>query len=142
MNATISLDQPGNVAYTNLDMISGRVVVRTAKAADISKIEVKLEGESRTRLLSPQGPNGERPKPMVEYHKILYRIQTVFPPTDIMESRVQASAKAAYTLPPGQHEYPFNFKVSPVFALCPDELLKWAQELHAHCHTSMILRVG
>ncbi|KXT01916.1 hypothetical protein AC578_2558 [Pseudocercospora eumusae] len=111
MNATISLDQPGNVAYTNLDMISGRVVVRTAKAADISKIEVKLEGESRTRLLSPQGPNGERPKPMVEYHKILYRIQTVFPPTDIMESRVQASAKAAYTLPPGQHEYPFNFKI-------------------------------
>ncbi|EME82853.1 uncharacterized protein MYCFIDRAFT_137486 [Pseudocercospora fijiensis CIRAD86] len=111
MNATISLDQPGNVAYTNLDIISGRVVVRTARPADISKIEVKLEGESRTRLLSPQGPNGERPKPMVEYHKILYRIQTVFPPTDIMESRAHASAKAAYTLPPGQHEYPFNFKI-------------------------------
>lgn len=69
MNASIVLDQPGNLAYTNLDLISGRVVVRTAKSTDVDDIVVKLEGESRTRLTTPPGPNGERPKPQVEYHK-------------------------------------------------------------------------
>lgn len=111
MNASITLDQPGNVAYTNLDLISGRILVRTAKATDISSIVAKLEGECRTRLLSPQGPNGERPKALVEYHKILYRTQTVFPPGEVVGSRLSSSARAAYTLPSGQHEYPFHFKV-------------------------------
>lgn len=35
----------------------------------------------------------------------------VFPPTDVQQSRAQMSAKAAYTLPVGQHEYPFSFKL-------------------------------
>lgn len=71
MNATVVLDQPANVSYTNLDEISGRVVVRCGKAADVSSILVKLEGESRTRLLSPGGgPNNERPRPYLEYHKV------------------------------------------------------------------------
>ena len=64
------LNQPGNVAYTNLDHIGGRVIVRAAKSSDVSNILVKLEGESRTRLMSPAGPNGERPKPQIEYHKV------------------------------------------------------------------------
>lgn len=70
MNASIVLDQPGNIAYTNLDVISGRVVVRSAKSTDITNIVVKLEGESRTRLMTPPGPDGQRPKPQVEYHKV------------------------------------------------------------------------
>ena len=70
MQASIVLDQPGNVSFTNLDQISGKVVVRTGKSVDVSGIIVKLEGESRTRLLSPSGPNGEKPKPQLEYHKV------------------------------------------------------------------------
>lgn len=70
MQASLVLDQPGNVSFTNLDEISGRVVVRRAKSADITTIVVKLEGESRTRLMSSAGPDGERPKPQLEYHKV------------------------------------------------------------------------
>jgi hypothetical protein len=70
MQASIILDQPGNVSFTNLDVISGRVVVRCSKSVDISTIVVKLEGESRTRLMSATGPDGERPKPQLEYHKV------------------------------------------------------------------------
>lgn len=70
MEAAIVLDQPGNVSFTNLDQISGKVVVRCGKSVDVSGITVKLEGESRTRLLSPPGPNGEKPKPQLEYHKV------------------------------------------------------------------------
>lgn len=70
MQASIVLDQPGNVSFTNLDLISGRVVVRCSKSVDITTIVVKLEGESRTRLMSAGGPDGERPKPQLEYHKV------------------------------------------------------------------------
>ncbi|KAK5678646.1 hypothetical protein LTS10_009090 [Elasticomyces elasticus] len=143
MNAVVVLDQGGNISYTNLDEITGKVVVRCTKSSDVSSIAVKLEGESRTRLMSPTGPNGERPRPKLEYHKILarggaptverkrcvrpmlaeptaetttvvdtlafrYKVQTVFPPADILEVK---GSKASYTLPPGQHEYPFRFKM-------------------------------
>lgn len=118
MNATVILDQGGNVAFTNLDEVSGRVVVRCTKSADVSSIVVKLEGESRTRLMSPGGgPNNERPRPQLEYHKILYRMQMVFPPPDVLEGR---GSKAAYTLPPGSHEYPFKFKI-PFNNSCANE---------------------
>lgn len=70
MNAAIVLDQGDNFSYTNLDEISGRVIVRAAKSADVGQIVVKLEGESRTRLLSPPGQNGEKPRPQLEYHKV------------------------------------------------------------------------
>lgn len=71
MQASIVLDQPGNVSFTNLDQISGKVVVRCGKSTDVDSIIVKLEGESRTRLLSPAGPNGEKAKPQLEYHKVI-----------------------------------------------------------------------
>lgn len=112
MNATVILDKGGNVAYTNLDEISGKVSIRCGKSADVSSIVVKLEGESRTRLMSPGGgPNNDRPKPQLEYHKILYRVQTVFPPAEIVEGRNHTSGKGSYTLPPGTHEYPFKLKI-------------------------------
>lgn len=111
MQAAVILDKPGNVSFTNLDTISGKVVVRSVKSADVSSIVVKLEGESRTRLMSPPGQNGERPKPQMEYHKILYRTATVFPPSEVAESRSPTAGKGHYTLPQGQHEYPFSFKV-------------------------------
>merc|ERR1711939_1076915 len=105
----VVLDQGGSHAYTNLDEITGRVIVRCGKRADVNSIIVKLEGESRTRLMSSGGgPNNERPKPQLEYHKILYRVQMVFPPPDVLEGRSHSGTKATYTLPPGNHEYPFN----------------------------------
>ncbi len=70
MAASIILDQAVNVAYTNLDQLSGKVVLRCPKQIEVDSILVKVEGESRTRLLSPPGPNGERPKPQLEYHKV------------------------------------------------------------------------
>ncbi|KAK3710698.1 hypothetical protein LTR37_010117 [Vermiconidia calcicola] len=71
---------------------------------------VKLEGESRTRLLSPAGPNGEKPRPQLEYHKILYKIQCALPQADA--DRFKASGKpASFTLSLGTHEYPFSFKL-------------------------------
>lgn len=112
MNAIVVLDQGGNVSFTNLDEISGKVVVRCGKSADVDSIIVKLEGESRTRLLSPGGgSNNEKPRPQLEYHKILYRMQMVFPSAEVLESRNRGTGKATYTLPPGQHEYPFKFKL-------------------------------
>ncbi|KAK4541927.1 hypothetical protein LTR36_007291 [Oleoguttula mirabilis] len=112
MQATVVLDQGGTVSFTNLDELSGRVVVRCGKSADVNSIVVKLEGESRTRLMSPGGgPHNERPRPQLEYHKILYKVQTVFPPAEVLEGRSRGAAKATYTLPPGQHEYAFKFKL-------------------------------
>lgn len=69
MNASIILDQPANVTFTNLDQISGKVVLKCTKSADLDKIIVKLEGESRTRLLSV-AMAGEKQKPRLEYHKV------------------------------------------------------------------------
>lgn len=69
MNASVVLDQPANVSFTNLDQISGRVVMKSSKSLDIDNIVVKLEGESRTRLLSPAS-GGEKQKPQLEYHKV------------------------------------------------------------------------
>nr|POF05850.1 hypothetical protein CFP56_53237 [Quercus suber] len=82
------------------------------RSIDVDAIVVKLEGESRSRLMSPGGgPANERPRPILEYHKILYRVQTVFPSPEIMEARTNMSGRATYTLPAGQHEYPFRFKI-------------------------------
>lgn len=112
MFVRVVLDQPANVAYTNLDIISGQVVIRTPKSENINSVVVKLEGESRTRLMSAPGPNGERPKPMIEYHKLLYRVQMVFPDAHAAEGRsTMTMGRTAYCLPPGEHIYPFSFKV-------------------------------
>lgn len=88
MQASIVLDQPGNISFTNLDEISGRVVVRCSKSVDISTIVVKLEGESRTRLMSSPGPDGERAKPQLEYHKVSHRLarQCSFNPNSLRSS--------------------------------------------------------
>jgi hypothetical protein len=70
MNTSIVLDQPANASLTNLDVVSGRVILRTSRPTDVESVLVKLEGESRSRLLSSPGPHGERPKPQMEYHKV------------------------------------------------------------------------
>lgn len=69
MIAQIVLDQK-YTNYTNLDVISGKVFVRTPSSVNVSSIVVKLEGESRTRLLPPVREDGERPRPVLEHHKV------------------------------------------------------------------------
>lgn len=46
--------------------------------------------------------------------KILYQVKIVFPPPNVVEERQNTiiAGKTTFTLPPGQHEYPFQFKVS------------------------------
>lgn len=107
MLASIVLDQKYS-HFTNLDIISGKVYVRTESPTNVSNIQVKLEGESRTRLVPPPTLDGDRQKPRLEFHKILYQIQMVFPPQNV---KTIPGDKTVYTIPPGQHEYPFSFKV-------------------------------
>jgi len=72
MNASIVLDKPANFSFTNLDELSGKVVLRLPKSTDLTSIVVKLEGESRTRLLSAgvQSEGGGKQRPQLEYHKV------------------------------------------------------------------------
>ncbi|KAF2222552.1 hypothetical protein BDZ85DRAFT_199894, partial [Elsinoe ampelina] len=113
MSASIALDQNYST-FTNLDIVSGKVYVRTSKSLSVSVVTIKLEGESSTRLLPPPTPANERPKPAIEFHKILYKAITLFPPPELRRSAVE---RASFTLPPGTHEYPFSFKI-PFNAAC------------------------
>jgi len=70
MNASIVLDQTLST-FTNLDTLTGYVVIRATNSVTVSSINVKLEGESRTRLVPPPSPqNNERPRPQLEFHKV------------------------------------------------------------------------
>jgi len=70
MIASIILDQTLST-FTNLDTLSGRIVIQATNSVTVSSINVKLEGESRTRLIPPPSPlNNERPRPRLEFHKV------------------------------------------------------------------------
>lgn len=72
MAVRVLLDRP-YAHFTNLDFISGRVVLTLATETPITTIVVKLEGESRTRLAGPKYPHGERPdkkRTEIEAHKV------------------------------------------------------------------------
>ncbi|RMZ78321.1 hypothetical protein DV738_g3950, partial [Chaetothyriales sp. CBS 135597] len=103
MSVRIHLDQDPSVPYTNLDFISGRVSLALSSDATISAINVKLEAESRTRLMPPR-ERSDKKRAELEVHKLLYLVQTIFPPREIHDANSQ------YTLPAGQHTYPFTFK--------------------------------
>jgi hypothetical protein len=109
MSATIVLDnRPTH--YTNLDFLSGRVILHLPTEAAIGGIQVKLEGESHTRLSGPRNPqhvHSEKKRTELEVHKILYKVATVFPTAAVMQSGSPASS---YTFAAGSYEYPFQFK--------------------------------
>jgi hypothetical protein len=70
MLVSINLDHPHS-HYTNLDVINGRVQLRVPNPGTISSIVVKLEGESRTRLLQAVRPDRpDKQKPVLEVHKV------------------------------------------------------------------------
>ncbi|KAF2091103.1 arrestin [Saccharata proteae CBS 121410] len=108
MIVSILLDKPVP-HYTNLDVLTGRIQLRVTSNTNVSSIVVKLEGESRTRLVAPARPDRQnRPRPVLEVHKILYKVQVVFPPPQLQTAGWETKN---YTLNTGQYEYPFTFKL-------------------------------
>ncbi|KAJ5273872.1 hypothetical protein N7478_008997 [Penicillium angulare] len=110
MSATVLLDSQHS-HYTNLDTLSGRVVLSLPTEAAIAGIQVKLEGVSQTRLSGPRHPqnvNSEKKRTELEIHKILYKVATVFPTPAVVQT---GPAAASYTFAPGSYEYPFQFKL-------------------------------
>ena len=72
MSATIVLDSR-HTHYTNLDFLSGRVILHLPTEAAIGGIQVKLEGESRTRLSGPRNPHNvhsDKKRTELEVHKV------------------------------------------------------------------------
>lgn len=79
MNVQLHLDPHG--PYTNLDLVTGKVILHNPSSTTISHITVKLEAESRTRLLAPpsQDPRQNRrnePRPVLEVHKVHLKLVT------------------------------------------------------------------
>lgn len=72
MSATLYIDRP-HTHFTNLDFLTGKVVVKLTSETQISGIQVKLEGESRTRLSGPRHPHHEqsdKKRTEIEVHKV------------------------------------------------------------------------
>ena len=70
----IELRKPHS-SFTNLDELSGRVLLSLTSQETIAAITVKLEGESRTRLAGSYGPPGTydpyaRDQTQLEVHKV------------------------------------------------------------------------
>lgn len=82
MSARLQLDKPHS-HFTNLDIISGIVVLSILGPETISAITVKLEGESRSRLAGPVNSRGrpghdpyERDVSQLEVHKVSEYLST------------------------------------------------------------------
>ncbi|KAI9788718.1 MAG: hypothetical protein M1835_002117 [Candelina submexicana] len=110
MSARVQLDRPHD-HFTNLDFVTGRVILQLPRDETIASVVVKLEGESKTKLEGPRsvyGPDRQdnRTKVELEVHKLLYKVLTIFPSPEIKSS----PANSGYTLKAGQHSYPFKFK--------------------------------
>lgn len=113
MSIRILLDNPPEF-YTNQDIIRGHVLLTVGRHEHIGAIIVKLEGESRTALgVPPDNPNvslagrerGPGGDTLHENHKILYKVGQVFPDENA------PPVAAPYVLNPGQHRFPFQFKI-------------------------------
>ncbi|KAI0387134.1 hypothetical protein F5Y04DRAFT_77501 [Hypomontagnella monticulosa] len=118
MSIRIALDNAPEF-YTNLDFISGRVILSLQRPETIGNVIVKLEGESHTALTVPgdrddyyrsraPASDGRVGNIVTENHKILYKVFRVFPDDG-----------AAMALQAGPHEFKFDFKV-PLNNICHD----------------------
>ncbi|KAK7744528.1 hypothetical protein SLS53_003413 [Cytospora paraplurivora] len=116
MSIRIALDNPPEF-YTNLDVISGKIILGINRPEEIGAVIVKLEGESKTALSIPSNSRNsrsgsdrrrnaaqDRSQEVHENHKILYKVSQIYPDETV-------SAYAVPMLNPGQHEWPFQFKV-------------------------------
>lgn len=118
MLVSIALDHP-HEHYTNLDVIQGRVFLRVPNPTNVSSIVVKLEGESKTRLLAPIHPSRpDKQRPVLEVHKVLYKTQVVWP-ANMTQDDLLTNNKTGFTMQAGNFEYPFQFKASQALSqLC------------------------
>ncbi|TWU71177.1 hypothetical protein ED733_000572 [Metarhizium rileyi] len=126
MSIHIALDNQPEF-YTNLDQVTGRIILRLNRSEQVGSIVVKLEGESVTALQVPNPYEESGPRPIgplpgppgsiaSENHKILYKVQQVFPDDYYSSS---SSPYGAFPLQPGEHEFPFRFKL-PINNACSD----------------------
>ena len=72
MSVRIQFDKP-NACHTNLDFVTGRVILILQSDTTLQAITVKLEGESKTRLAGVRSTNAERndkQKIEIETHKV------------------------------------------------------------------------
>ena len=69
MSVNIALDQVSAV-YTNLDIVTGRAILKLPRDEDISAIVIKLECESRTRLAAPSDDRRGTYDTELEVHKV------------------------------------------------------------------------
>ena len=67
MPVTIYLDNQQSSHFTNLDLVTGKVGVHLRSETAIAGIQVKLEGESRTRL---EVKKGDKQRTETEVHKV------------------------------------------------------------------------
>jgi len=117
MLVSLTLEHP-HEHYTNLDLIQGKVFLRVSAPTNLSSIIVKLEGESRTRLLAPIHPNRpDKQRPVLEVHKFLYKTQVLWPTNMRPEDLLSSNSKASFVMGAGTFEYPFQFKV-PLNTVC------------------------
>ena len=82
MSVVIKFDKSNTWQYTNLDFVDGRVVLLLQSDSTISAINVKLEGESRTRLAGPRQPYNDRSdktRTELEVHKVSEWSRSLFP---------------------------------------------------------------
>ena len=69
MSVRIILDK-GPEVYTNLDLVTGRVLLRLQREETLAAIVVKLECESRTRLAQPYDDRRNTYDTELEVHKV------------------------------------------------------------------------
>src|SRR5277367_4697279 len=69
MSVVIRFDKPNTWQYTNLDFVDGRVILILQSDSTISAINVKLEGESRTRLAG-YNERSDKTRTELEVHKV------------------------------------------------------------------------
>ncbi|EON97021.1 putative arrestin-like protein [Phaeoacremonium minimum UCRPA7] len=121
MSIRIALDNPPEF-YTNLDVVTGRIVLGLNRPEQVGAVIVKLEGESKTALSVPAGVQEDLGHSrrasnsgniIHESHKILYKVQQVFPDENV------PSVAMPVMLNPGQYAWPFRFKV-PFNNACSD----------------------
>ena len=69
MSVHIALDESSGI-YTNLDVVSGRVILKLPREESITAVIAKLECESRTRLAAPNEDRRNAYDTELEVHKV------------------------------------------------------------------------
>lgn len=70
MHVQIALETPYQ-AFTNLDVVKGKILLRLPSTVPLTSIVVKLEGESTTQMIpKARDDYDDKPRPVLEIHKV------------------------------------------------------------------------